>query len=150
VSTPVIGTGVLTRACLAEILSLSSGQSTPSPLGTLAIHLFANPVSPSIDTPLSALTECTFDGYASEMATMSGPTVDLAGDTVLTPTVVPSFGCTGTVTVNQVYGWYATGPGTVASLQALGTLTPFTPGAGQQFTVKPQIGAAGNVNACVC
>ena len=89
-STPVIGTGVLTRGCLAEMLSLSSGQSTTAPLGTVVIHLLANPVAPTLDTPLASLSECTFDGYAAATATFSGPSVDLAGDTVLTPTVVPN------------------------------------------------------------
>lgn len=149
-STPVIGSGVLTRQCLAECLTLASGGSTTSPLGTVVFHLASNPVALSIDLTLAALTECTFDGYSAPNVTFSGPTLDLAGDTVLTTTVVPGFTCTGTVTVNTVNTWYATGPGTLASLLAVGTLAPFSPTTGQHFTVSPQIGLAGNVNACTC
>lgn len=139
------------RVIIATIESLASGVGTLAPFATGMARLAANPVTWTEDTPDSAITEATFDGYAPVPVTYGGPTQDLEGDTVISPTVVPGFSCTGTITSNSVQSVYVTGPGTVSSAWMAGsTLPPFTPQNGQSFTVNPKVGVTGNVDACVC
>jgi len=136
---------------IAIMESLATGLTPTPPLTTCVFHLGQNPVSPSVDTSLGSLTECTFDGYAPvTIASWSTPAQNLQGDTVVTPTTIPSFSCSGSVSVNNVQSAYITGPGTVASLLAVATLAPFTPIPTQAFRITPQVGLAGGLNVCEC
>lgn len=142
----------ISRLMIQICESLAIGTTPTPPLVTCVMHLYANPVSWTRDTPQAAITECTFDGYAPKTLNSAfvGPQLNLGGDTVVTPTV-PQFGCSGTVTVNQVYGSYITGPGTTgASWLVGGSLPPFTPSPGVSFAVTPQVVLSGSVDTCAC
>lgn len=142
---------VITRTMIKYLESFAVGLAPSAPLQTCVFHLGKNALNPTIDTTLAAITECDFDGYAPVTITTFGPPVaDLAGNTEVVPTITPVFNCTGTVTSNTVYTAYLTGPGTLASLLAVSTLTPIQPQNGQQFRVTPAVDVNGSLNACVC
>lgn len=139
------------RGFVSAVESLAIGGAPTPPLQTCVFRLAQNPVAWSEDLPLGAITECTFDGYAPvTISSWVGPGKDLNGDTVVTPTLVPRFGCTGTVSVNNVQSAYITGPGTMAAWLLGATISPFTPQVGQTIAITPQVGVQGAGSVCEC
>lgn len=69
------------------------------------VHLFVNDVTPSDDTVLGDLTECTADGYAAEVLTGTSFTIATNTGTTTAEYAQITFELTGTATV---YGYYVT------------------------------------------
>jgi len=102
----------------------------------LVIHLYQNNYAPALGMLLSDFTECTFDGYATNiMPVWSTPTV---ASHVATSTAAPVVFSNHDGSVpNTVYGYYVTnGAGTVLYWAGRYTSAPFNMNtAGQTFTV---------------
>ncbi len=73
----------------------------------LNLHLFQNNYTPSDSSVIGDFTEATFDGYAAE--TLSGWTSASVTAHVATSNATPiAFVKTGSVTSNNIYGYYVT------------------------------------------
>lgn len=142
----------ISRTAIKLLESLASATGTLAPFTTGLARLANNPITWTEDTPSGAIIESGFAGYAAVPVTFGGPTTDLQGDTVISPTVVPGFSCTTNASSEQVQSVYVTGPGTLTSASWLAgaTLTPFTPQPGQSWTVNPKVALNGDVDSCLC
>lgn len=139
------------RVFQADLEKLAIGSSTVAPLLDSVMKLVQNNVNPAPDNTLAQYTICNFDGYSDvTLAAWTGPYENLNGNEVIRPTTVPSFSCTGTVTVNQVQGFVITDPTSSTLLTMYQFDTALTPTSGMQFQITPEIEADGDVVACQC
>jgi hypothetical protein len=139
---------IITQDLQQTLAAAAVGAVTPPPLATLHFGLYVNNVALTPQTVLTDLVDATFDGYAQDTVTgWVGPYKNLAGDIVISPSVLPAFHCTGTLTANSCKGYYAYRPDTTV-LQIAGQFdTAITPTPGQRFSVVPEVAVQGTVDS---
>lgn len=146
-----MATGIITKAYQTELLNASKVTLAAAPLTNAILAEYANSVVLTENTLLSDLQLCTFDGYEpGTIASWRGPYTDLVNEVVISSSVPIAFSCTGTVSVNTVYG-HALLDSTGATLLAAQSLdTTITPVPGQSWQVTPEVQLSGSLNACLC
>jgi hypothetical protein len=139
---------IITVDLINTLAAAAIGAVTPPPLATLVFGLYTNPVALSETTVLTDLVDATFDGYAKDTTVgWVPPYKNLAGEIVITPSVLPAFHCTGTVTTNTCQGYYAYRPDTTV-LQMAGQFdTAISPTPGQRFNIVPEVAVQGTVDS---
>lgn len=100
---------------------------------------------------LSQLVEASYDGYArGSIASWVGPSVDLQGNNVVTPSVPVAFSCSGNLTINTVKGYGVLDSTGATLLAAVNFPTPISPIPGQVHHVTPALVMQGTVDSCLC
>ena len=141
---------IVTTNLQATLAAAAVGALATPPLATLVFGLYQNQVALTPGTVLTDLLDATFDGYSKVTVTgWNAPYENLQGDIVVSPSVLPAFHCTGTVSVNTCYGYYGYRPDTTI-LQIAGQFeTAISPTPGQRFSVVPEVAPKGTVDSTV-
>jgi hypothetical protein len=115
-------------------------NATGNYLAGAKVHLFTNQISISPTTPLTALTEATFDGYsAASITTWLTPYSDVLGNAIL-EAQIEQFLCTGSTVSETIYGAYLTNTLGTALLMAINFATPVhITQAGDAVIFSPQV-----------
>jgi hypothetical protein len=137
---------LLTEASRAMI-----GTIATAPLSSNQVLEYVNVVALTETTPLSALTEAGYDGYArGTIASWLGPELDLQNDLVVVPAAAAVFSCSGHTTVQSVIGCAILDSTGTTLLAAAEYATPISPLPGQVHRVSPAVGLAGEIDLCLC
>lgn len=129
----------IARAALAALVG------TGGPFNGTTLHLYANNIVPSPQTPLSAMIEPTFTGYAPVAAIAFGTPFNAPGGGagVVAPSV--DIACSGGTPTDTIYGWYLTDSGdtTLKLIVPLGAPVPIA-NVGDSVLIQPEIDFSGN------
>jgi hypothetical protein len=124
-----------------QLDALDALKAVGNPLEAPTLMLVKNNFgSPSKDTVIGDLEECDFTGYAAEAALVFGDAhTDTDGKAVIKAPSV-TFTCTGSATINEVYGWALVNAAKTALYVAQSFSQAFVMGtAGQGLTVQPVV-----------
>lgn len=139
------------RSFQGNLESLAINGSTVAPLHDAVLNLVSNLITPGPDNQVESYAICTFDGYEPEtIASWRGPYKNLGNDTVVSPTTIPTFECTGTMITEQVQGYIITDPTTATLLIMTNFDLAISPTPGMQFQITPEVNISGKDNPCTC
>lgn len=104
----------------------------------LSMHLYQNDYTPTTTDTLANYTEATYDGYAAQVMVWASATIPTPGSGALTTWIPLLWTPTGSITPNDIYGYYVTdaagtlmwaerAPSPPVALNSMLTTLPITP-----------------------